>query len=78
MEPDIQYERLQENKETNEKLLVLPQTLKYNQAGKAIENSHFINWMIPSALNYIKRLYENNFKINDTKIISLCENILIQ
>ncbi|KYN98969.1 putative LEM3/CDC50 family protein [Plasmodium gaboni] len=86
MDPDIQYERLQENKETNEKLLVLPQTLKYNQAGKAIENSHFINWMIPSALNYIKRLYgklyiplkfpfyiyiENNFKINDTKIIVL-------
>ncbi|CRH00205.1 LEM3/CDC50 family protein, putative [Plasmodium relictum] len=84
MDEELQSKSLQENKETNEKLVILPQTLKYDEAGKAIENSHFINWMIPSALNYIKRLYakidgplvfpfyiyiENRLKINDTKIV---------
>ncbi|KAI4838453.1 LEM3/CDC50 family protein [Plasmodium brasilianum] len=84
MDEEIQSYILQENNETNEKLVVLPQSLKYNKAGNAIENSHFINWMIPSAFNYVKRLYaildgpltfpfyiyiENNFKINYTKII---------
>ncbi|SBS83854.1 LEM3/CDC50 family protein, putative [Plasmodium ovale] len=84
MDEDTQSTILQENVETNEKLVVLPQTLKYKKAGKALENSHFINWMIPSAFNYIKRLYakldgplpfpfyiyvENNFKISDTKTI---------
>ncbi|GAW81099.1 LEM3/CDC50 family protein [Plasmodium gonderi] len=84
MDEEIQSQTLKEHDETNEKLVILPQTLKYKTAGKAIENSHFINWVIPSAFNYVKRLYakidgplvfpfyiyiENNFKISYTKII---------
>ncbi|ANQ08053.1 Uncharacterized protein PCOAH_00026690 [Plasmodium coatneyi] len=84
MDEEVQLQLLQEHAETNDKLVVLPQTLKYKKTGKAVENSHFINWVIPSAFNYVKRLYakldgplvfpfyiyiENNFKISDTKII---------
>ncbi|CRG96384.1 LEM3/CDC50 family protein, putative [Plasmodium gallinaceum] len=91
MDEKLQSKSLQENKETNEKLVILPQTLKYDQAGKAIENSHFINWMIPSALNYIKRLYakidgplvfpfyiyiENRLKISDTKIVVISNSTI--
>ncbi|VWU53028.1 LEM3/CDC50 family protein, putative [Hepatocystis sp. ex Piliocolobus tephrosceles] len=84
MDKKIQSNLLNQKIYINEKLVILAQMLKYRLAGRAIENSHFINWMIPSAFNYVKRLYakldgpltfpfyiyiENNYKITNTKII---------
>ncbi|CAD2091951.1 LEM3/CDC50 family protein, putative [Plasmodium vinckei brucechwatti] len=88
MDTKAQSEALHENIVANDKLLILPQALKYNIAGNAMENSHFINWMIPSPFRHIKRLYgkldgpisfpfyiyiENNFRTAEAKAIIITE-----
>ncbi|ETB57612.1 hypothetical protein YYC_04462 [Plasmodium yoelii 17X] len=88
MDAETQSEALHENIVANEKLLILSQALKYDISGNAMENSHFINWMIPSPFSYIKRLYgklsgpisfpfyiyiENNFRTAEAKTIIITE-----